>query len=76
MSKWPEEVVEAFAAAWASIDGKLDLFEAEKKSPTNMPQHMRDGYYEGYMYEASELLDRADKRIVSFDLQTRMDVSK
>lgn len=69
------DIVEAFAAAWASIDGKLDKFEAEKNAPKDTPQDMLDGHYEGYMYEAAELLNRAGRRITAFDLFDRLDPS-
>lgn len=68
------EIVEAFAAAWASIDGKLEAFEREKGGMDyDDPQYT--GHYEGYMYEAAELLNRAGKRISSFDLFDRLDPS-
>jgi hypothetical protein len=69
------EVVEAFAAAWASIDGKLAAFEREADGsiPYDHPQHT--GHYEGYMSEAAELLNRAGKRIKSFDLFEALDPS-
>lgn len=68
------EVVEAFAEAWASIDGKLENFLRDKSEAGK--QHSEDtGIYEGYMYEAAELLNRAGKRIQSFDLFDRLDPS-
>ena len=68
------DVVEAFAAAWASIDGRLESFERDKREAGS--QHSEDpGTYEGYMYEAAELLNRAGKRISAFDLFTRLDPS-
>lgn len=69
------EIVEAFAAAWASIDGKLAAFEREANGsiPQGHPQYT--GHYDGYMYEAAELLSRAGKRIKSFDLFDRLSPS-
>lgn len=67
------EVVEAFASAWASIDGKLDAFQYDKD--THPEDYAYTGTYEGYMYEAAELLNRAGKRISSFDLFERLDPS-
>lgn len=55
------DVVEAFAAAWASIDGKLFLFNDDKTLRPNDPTY--SGHYEGYMAEADELLRRAAKRL-------------
>jgi len=65
---YPPEVVEAFAAAWASIDGKLDAFLREKGGAIHHDNPTYTGHYEGYMAEANELLRRAGKRIASFDL--------
>ncbi len=55
------DVVEAFAAAWASIDGKLDRFTAEKGMDQSHDNY--GGYYDGYMVEAQELLRRAANRM-------------
>lgn len=64
------EVVEAFAEAWASIDGKLDRFRAEKG--IDLMAEGNTGTYEGFMTEANELLQRANQRINSFDLFDRL----
>lgn len=64
------EVVEAFAEAWASIDGKQDLFRAEKG--VDLMAEGNTGTYEGYMAEANELLHRANQRIATFDLFDRL----
>lgn len=75
MSEWTKldchhpEIVEAFASAWASIDGKSAHFEQGKSG------YDEGGYYEGYMAEAAELLNRAGKRITAFDLFDRLDPS-
>ena len=58
-----EEVVERFARAWASIDGRLDEFDRERNRPLP-PEEAWDGetwtgHYIGYMAEARELLERA-----------------
>lgn len=43
----------AVAEAWASIDGKLNSFNAVGDP---------NGHYDGYMYEAGELLRRVEAR--------------
>ena len=70
---YSHEVVRAFASAWASIDGKSEEFEREADGslPYDHPQYT--GHYEGYMTEANELLQRAGKRITSFDLWLALD---
>lgn len=68
--KFEAAIVEAFAEAWASIDGKLDLFQAEKSLPAGLPQV--SGTYEGYMADAYELLSRAENRISIFQLHRRL----
>lgn len=57
MSKeiYPEAVVDAFAQAWASIDGKIEQYHAGLKNGDE------GGYRQGYMYEANELLSRVAK---------------
>lgn len=61
---WDRDVIEAVAAAWASIDGKISQFESEKELPPDTPQSDRGGgYYDGYMVEAEELLKRASLRL-------------
>lgn len=67
------EVVEGFAAAWASIDGKIDAFLSEKGR--SYLEEGNTGTYEGYMTEESELLNRAGRWITSFDLFERLDPS-
>jgi hypothetical protein len=67
------DIVEAFAAARASIDGKLEQFNYEKT--VHDEDHRYEGVYEGYMYDASELLNRAGRRITAFDLFDRLDPS-
>lgn len=58
-----EEVVERFARAWASIDGRLAGFDRErhKALPPEEEWDSEDwtGHYIGYMAEARELLKRA-----------------
>jgi len=51
--------IEALAAVWASIDGKLDRFEACK---ADADLDMVDGYWSGYMVEAEEALARLEAR--------------
>lgn len=69
------DIVYAFAAAWASIDGKLEAFEREKAGTVTPESDDYTGHYEGYMYEAAELLNRAGQRITAFDLFYRLDPS-
>lgn len=58
------EVIERFARAWASIDGRLVEFDRERDLA--LPALREDwetkdvtGHYLGYMAEARELLSRA-----------------
>lgn len=58
-----EAVVERFARAWASIDGRLVEFDRERNKALP-PEEEREseewtGHYIGYMAEARELLERA-----------------
>lgn len=46
------DIVERVARAWASIDGKAGRFDSGKIND-------HDGYYEGYMSEAKELMKRS-----------------
>jgi hypothetical protein len=48
--------VEAFARAWASMDGRLSDFIACKQDPE---REKVEGRYEGYMADAEELIRRA-----------------
>lgn len=50
--------VEDIARAWASIDGKRDEFDASKERDADEEGF---GCYGGYMFEAEELLKRAEK---------------
>lgn len=54
MSDTQDTLIEQVARAWASIDGKAELFDSEKEA---------DGYgtgvYMGYVAEADELLKRS-----------------
>jgi hypothetical protein len=62
-SSFSEEVVERFARAWASIDGRLEDFDRERKKALLPPEAWESeewtGHYIGYMAEARELLERA-----------------
>lgn len=49
------DYIEALAEAWASIDGKLFAFKADKDL---LLQDDGDGSYEGYMAEAKEMTNR------------------
>lgn len=57
------DVVEAFASAWASIDGKSAQFEAERRGDRGPGDPDYTGHFEGYMAEANELLQRASTRL-------------
>jgi hypothetical protein len=52
-------MVEAMAEALASMDGKLEKFRACKSDPA---AEERMGYYEGYLTEARELVERLGRR--------------
>lgn len=52
-----DSCVEAVADAWASIDGKLPEFRRDRAAPDSA-----SGVYDGYMSEASELIDRIGTR--------------
>ena len=56
-------IVERFARAWASIDGKAEAFDRERGKPIPDIEDMDDsgftGHYVGYMEDAKELLKRA-----------------
>ncbi len=56
--------VEAFARAWASMDGKLDRFIACKEDASIEAE---EGRYGGYMHEAEELISRARKYLATSD---------
>lgn len=58
---YSDEIIEAFAEAWASIDGKLEKFKAEKGR--DYLEEDNSGTYVGYCAEARELLLRADSRL-------------
>ncbi len=64
-----QDVVRAFAASWASIDGKMHQFYAEELHEVKPDDPNYTGHYEGYMTEAQELLKRAGRR-----LKGRMDL--
>lgn len=55
---YDENMTEAVAEAWASIDGKLERFRDDKAGKLGD----MDGTYQGYMAEASELLRRIEGR--------------
>jgi hypothetical protein len=58
------EAIEAVADAWASIDGKAELFRSGKTA--NSFEDEPGGHYSGYMAEAAELISRLRKR--GFDI--------
>lgn len=57
-------VVERFARAWASMDGKAEAFDRERGQPIPDLNEMESsgwtGHYVGYMEDARELLKRAN----------------
>lgn len=55
---YPNGIVQRFARAWASIDGKSELFDSERGQQFDPDENT--GTYDGYMAEALELLRRAD----------------
>lgn len=56
MATFDRETVEALADAWASIDGKVELFRAGKDAKRFEDEP--GGHYSGYMAEAEEMLVR------------------
>lgn len=54
-----QDAIYALAAAWASIDGKLEAFSAERGMSIAVAP---TGHYEGYMSEAEELIERLKSR--------------
>ena len=63
-NEYSEVIIERFARAWASIDGKVDTFDRERGKPIPHMDDMKEegwtGHYVGYMAEAEELLKRAN----------------
>jgi hypothetical protein len=49
--------IEALAEAWASIDGELEKFRAERSAAD-----YGSGTYVGYLEEAKELIKRIERR--------------
>lgn len=57
-----KEAINALAASWASIDGKLDTFAAEAQ-PGDIEAFLNgSGTHMGYMVEAEEMLTRLERR--------------
>ncbi len=59
------DAITAVAEAWASIDGKLDKFIAERDIVLGgfaKSVAVIDGHYAGYMSEAAEMIDRLNAR--------------
>ena len=52
--------VDALAESWASLDGKLELYWAERDG--KISEKRITGTYEGYQAEACELIKRINKR--------------
>ena len=57
-----QSAIEAVAEAWASIDGRLEQFRAEREMAPDDPRRQKSGRYDGYMVEAEELLKRIRAR--------------
>lgn len=64
MTEFSDVIIERFARAWASIDGKVEAFDRERgQMAPDKEDWERDGFtghYMGYMAEAAELLKRAN----------------
>lgn len=56
-----QRVIEAMARSWASIDGNLEAFNAERGNHVGPDDRGFTGHYEGYLSEAKELLDRTQE---------------
>lgn len=61
--QYSDVIVERFARAWASMDGKVETFDRERGLGIPDQEDWKDmnftGHFEGYMAEAAELLKRA-----------------
>ena len=57
----PVAVVERVARAWASMDGKADLFDKGKANP-RWDLEEGPGHYAGYIADAEALIERANLR--------------
>jgi hypothetical protein len=57
--EYNDVIVERFARAWASIDGKTEAFDRERGGAVDFDDPTYTGHFEGYMAEARELLKRA-----------------
>ena len=57
------DAITALAEAWASIDGKLEMFRGGKAAKTFEEETTTfGGHYSGYMEEAKEMITRIEKR--------------
>ncbi len=55
--------ITTLASAYAECEGRLEKFNHDKDLEAHrIPLSVRAGYYDGYMYEASELAVRLAKR--------------
>lgn len=54
--------VNAVAEAWASIDGRLDQYEAERDGKVKIFDEIFRGSYLGYQADAGELIRRIECR--------------
>lgn len=55
------DATEAVAEAWASIDGKIANFRADKAAATRRDDEP-GWYYSGYLSDAASLIRRLEKR--------------
>jgi len=55
-----DQVLDAIAESWASIDGRLEEYRMGRAGKTVTAD--RGGFHEGYLTEAEELLARAEAR--------------
>ncbi len=54
-----DSAAEAFADAWASIDGKVVKFRADKADPEADPMA---GYYQGFLADSNSMIERLERR--------------
>ncbi len=72
MTEFSEVIVERFARAWASIDGKTEAFDRERGGGMEYDDPAYTGHFEGYMAEAKELLKRAGCYVYTSPQQQEM----
>jgi hypothetical protein len=57
-----KDVIDAVAEAWASIDGKLELYQKDEASRLLDKKGVPLGYFEGYRADARALIERIKYR--------------